>query len=210
MKMKYRLLKHYLPLILASVVVGIVLHLVWNKKDLITIAADISGYLAIILLAISLIIGPVNILMKRKNMVSSYFRRDIGILGGILAVIHSVTGLFVHLRGNMWQYFLEKAGNGFKIRLDDFGLANYTGLLSALLILILLITSNDYFIYKLKNRWKNIQRLSYLMFILAIIHIIYYRLNNPGLIYSLYLPMIAVVLAFQAYGFITIKRKQIS
>jgi len=206
--MKYRLLKHYLPLIISSVILGVISHFIWPKKDWITLVADVTGYIAIVVIAVTLIIGPLNILLNRKNPVTSYFRRDCGISGGILAVIHSISGLFVHLRGNMWQYFTEKTGTDYKIRLDDFGIANYTGLLSTLLILALLATSNDYFFLKLKvTQWKNIQRLSYLMVILALIHIVYYRLNNLGLVYSFYLPMISTILAFQVYGFITVKRK---
>lgn len=201
--MKDRLIKHYLPLLLFSIAIGVIFHLIWAKKDLITLITDVSGYISVVVISISLIIGSINILLNRKNPVSSYFRRDIGITGGILAVIHSVTGLFVHFRGNMWQYFSVKTNTGYQIRLDDFGLANYTGLISTLLIFVLLITSNDYFILKLRvANWKNIQRLSYLMFILAIIHVIYYRLNNPGLVYYFYLPITAVVLTFQASGFI--------
>ena len=209
---KSRFSKHYFPLISVTILVGIILHNVWPKKDLITLITDVSGYIAIVLLSISLIIGAINVVMKRKNPVSSYFRRDIGISGGILAIIHSITGLFVHMRGNMWQYFSVQTSTGYKIRLDDFGIANYTGLLSALLVVALIVTSNDYFILKLRaKKWKNFQRLSYLMFILAIIHVVYYRLNNPGLVYSFYLPMVACVLALQISGFtIRIKNKNAS
>lgn len=209
---KSRFSKHYFPLISVTILVGIILHNVWPKKDFITLITDVSGYIAIVLLSISLIIGAINVVMKRKNPVSSYFRRDIGIAGGILAIIHSITGLFVHMRGNMWQYFSVQTSTGYKIRLDDFGIANYTGLLSALLIVALIVTSNDYFIFKLRaKKWKNFQRLSYLMYILAIIHVVYYRLNNPGLVYSFYLPMVACVLALQISGFtIRIKNKNAS
>ena len=207
--MNSRFLNHYLPLISVTILLGFILHNVWPKKDFITLITDVSGYIAIVILSISLIIGAINILLKRKNPLSSYLRRDFGISGGIIAVSHSITGLFVHMRGNMWQYFSVQTAFGYKIRLDGFGIANYTGLLSALLVVALIVTSNDYFIVKLRaTKWKNIQRLSYLMFILAIIHVIYYRLKNPGLLYSFYLPMVAVVLAFQSYGYITIKRNQ--
>lgn len=201
--MKTRLLKHYLPLSLISIIIGTIFYFIWTKKDLITIITDVSGYIAIVLISVSLTIGSINILLNRINPTSSYFRRDIGVFSGILVLIHSLFGLFVHLRGNMWQYFFHMTKNAYSIRLDDFGLANYTGLLSALVIIVLLVTSNDYFVVQLKvTFWKNIQRLSYLMFILAIIHIIFYRLNNPGLIYYFYLPLAAVVLIFQASGFL--------
>jgi len=161
--------------------------------------------------SISLMIGSINILFKRKNPASSYFRRDISITGGILAVIHSIFGLFAHLRGNMWQYFLTKTENGHVIRLDNFGLANYTGLVSTIIIILLLVTSNDYSLRKLTlKNWKNIQRLSYVMFIFAIIHVIYYRiiLKKSDLIYHFYLPLIIIVLTFQVIGMILRKKRE--
>lgn len=210
--LKSRLIRHYLPLAITSVLTGIVFHLIWPKKDFITLLADASGYLAIVIIVISLIIGSVNILLKRKNPTSTYLRRDIGITAGILTVIHSISGLFVHLRGNMWQYFSVKTDSGFSIRLDDFGLANYTGLLSTLLIIVLLVTSNDYSLSKLKaTTWKNIQRLSYLMFIFAIIHVVYYRIvmTNLDLIYYFYIPILAVVFIFQGAGlFVKIRQNE--
>jgi sulfoxide reductase heme-binding subunit YedZ len=126
-----------------------------------------------------------------------------GITAGVFTLIHSIFGLFVHLRGHMWKYFFERNEHGFFIPFDDFRLANYTGMVSTLLIVVVLVTSNDYSLLKLKApRWKNIQRLSYFMFLFAIIHVIYYRLvmNNLNLLYSFYLPMIAVVIGLQGLG----------
>ena len=160
-KFKSRLTNHYFPLIVLTLLIGLIFHFIWAKKDLITLTTDVFGYIAIVILAFTLIIGSINILLKRKNPTSSYFRRDIGIMGGILAVLHSVLGLFVHFRGNMWQYYLTKTSFGHTIRLDEFGIANYTGLLSGILILLLLATSNDYLFWKLQTRWKKIQRFSY-------------------------------------------------
>jgi sulfoxide reductase heme-binding subunit YedZ len=91
----------------------------------------------------------------------------------------------------------------YSIRLDNFGLANYSGLISALIIILLLLTSNDYFLKKLnQTNWKNIQRFSYLMFILGIIHCILYRIvkENLSFIYSFYLPLFTIVLTFQLTG----------
>jgi len=201
--MKKRIIKHYLPLLILSLLWAIIFFLIGNKLDVITFISDATAYLSLILLASSLLIGPINLYLNRYNPVSTYFRRDLGIYAGILALIHSVTGLFVHLRGNMWQYFLNKTEQGFSIRLDDFGWANYTGLISAILIILLLITSNDYSIRKLNpNKWKNIQRISYFMFALALLHSVYYRIvaNNHDRIFYLYLPLLAMVLCFQIIG----------
>lgn len=162
-----------------------------------------TGYISLFLLAASLMIGPINLLLKRDNPPSSYFRRDLGIYGGLLAVVHSVTGLFVHMSRNMLTYFLNKTDHGYTIKLDNFGLANYTGVIAAFLIIVLIITSNDYSIKKLNpTNWKNIQRITYLMFAIVLIHSVYYRMvaNDLNRVYYLYLPLMGLILIFQFIG----------
>lgn len=169
-----------------------------------------SGYLSIFLIAISLLLGPLNLIVKLKNPVSTYIRRDIGIFGGVLGVVHSVVGLFVHFTGRPWLYFVEEVKEGFAIRTGYFGLANYTGLLGVFMLVLLLVISNDYFLRKIKAvKWKNLQRFTYPMFLLVIAHSIFYRLNadKAALISYLYLPMFLVVLAFQLIG-IRLRMKQ--
>ena len=201
---------HYLPLLSIVLIGCLIFNKNWPKRDAITVITDASGYISIILITFSLLIGPFNLLFKRINPVSTYFRRDIGITGGVLAVIHSVAGLFVHLRGSNWKYFLNETELGFSVRLDDFGLANYTGLISALIIIVLLITSNDFSFRKLNPFvWKNIQRIAYLAFLFAIIHSVYYKIvqTNLDLIWYLYLPLILVVFIFQMVGIMLKTRK---
>jgi len=196
-----RLKRHYLPLIILSVISALTIPLMWDNLDAITFTAISTGYISLFILAASLVIGSINLILKKNNPISSYFRRDLGIFGGLLAIVHSVTGLFVHMRGNMWTYFLNKSDQGYSIRLDSFGLANYTGLISALLILLLLITSNDYSIKKLNIRnWKNIQRITYLMFAIVLLHSVYYLGDNLSRMYYLYLPLLGLILASQFTG----------
>jgi sulfoxide reductase heme-binding subunit YedZ len=162
-----------------------------------------TGYISIIILSTSLILGPANLILRRKNTVSTYFRRDLSIVGGVLAIIHSITGLFVHLRGRPWLYFLNKTDNGYSIKLDNFGLANYSGLLSSIIIILLLVTSNDLIMKRMNTgSWKNIQRSSYLMFILALIHCYLYTIGkqNISILFWLYLPLLVIVLVFQITG----------
>jgi sulfoxide reductase heme-binding subunit YedZ len=208
--MKERLLKHYLPLIVLVLAAVFIFYLNKANRDIITFVAQATGFISITVLSISLIIGPLNLLLKRKNPVSTYFRRDISMAGGFLALIHSITGLFVHLRGKAWLYFLNKTELGYSVRLDNFGLANYAGLISFIIILLLLITSNDLLLKKLNPRkWKNIQRLSYFMFILSLIHCYFYRIGkaNLNVFYWFYLPLLITVLVFQILGFrLTLKR----
>lgn len=210
--MEARIKKHYLPLVLLSLIAAFLFILLWKTRDVLTFTADATGYLSLIFLAVSLAIGPVNLYLKKNNPVSSYFRRDLGIYAGVLALVHSFTGLFVHLRGQMWQYFFYKTEQGYTLRFDDFGWANETGLFAALLVIVLLATSNDYSFKKLKPlKWKNVQRLTYLMMALVLIHCLYYCMIGQNLkrIYALYLPLLTVILFFQLMGIILkIREKQ--
>ncbi len=201
--MKTRLIKHYIPLIIIVLIASYAFYLNRGNRNTITFVAFASGYISITILSFSLIIGPVNLLMNYKNPVSTYFRRDLSITGGALALIHTVSGLFVHLRGKTWLYFLKETESGYSIRHDNFGIANNTGLISALLILLLLITSNDLLLKKLKSaRWKNIQRLSYLMFILTLVHCYFYRIGTKNFapFWFFYIPLIAVIIVLQIIG----------
>ena len=198
--MNERLKKHYIPLISLIIIAGLIFYIYRGKRDAITFITQTSGYISLLILTVSLIIGSLNLLLKYKNPISTYLRRDIGISGGILAVVHSITGLFVHLRGKMWLYFLNDEKH---IRIDNFGLANYTGLISALIIILLLITSNDYFLKKLNpQKWKNVQRLSYLMFILIAMHCYFYRIgkDNLNIFFWFYIPLFTTVLILQIFG----------
>jgi methionine sulfoxide reductase heme-binding subunit len=201
--MNERLKKHYLPSIIMVIAVILIFFIKKGKRDTITWITDSTGYISVAILSISLIIGALYLLIKSKSPISTYLRRDISVIGGSLAVIHSITGLFVHMRGNGWQYFLNKTEHGYSIRLDHFGVANYTGLFSALIIVLLLITSNDYSLKKLNPvRWKSIQRLSYWMIVLVFIHCYFYRIGNNNLspFFWFYIPLIAMILTFQIIG----------
>jgi sulfoxide reductase heme-binding subunit YedZ len=208
--LKVRILKHYLVLSVIIIISAICLYIFRGKRDTITFIAWSSGYISFVLLALSLITGSVNILMKRSSPVSTYFRRDLGIMAGTLAILHSVSGLFVHLRGKMWMYFLNKSHSGYSLRFDDFGIANYTGLIAAILILILILTSNDRVMIRLtQGRWKNIQRLSYLMFIMVLIHAYFYWVGgrNTDILILFYVPLILIVISMQSAGMIIRKHR---
>ena len=198
-----RIIKHYLILCVITMAAGIIFYYVSPGKPVIALITDITGYAALFILAFSLVIGPYNFWIKRKNPVSTYFRRDIGIFGGVLAVIHTGTGLFVHMAGRPWLYFMKQAGESLKIRLDRFGFANDSGLLATLIIILLITISNDFFLQKLKaSRWKNIQRFSYFMFIFTLIHAVLYRVGaqNHWPLIIMYLSIFIIVLLIQFSG----------
>jgi sulfoxide reductase heme-binding subunit YedZ len=135
-----------------------------------------TAYSSLFFLAATLLVGPWNILRRRPNPVSFDLRRDLGIWAGLLAILHTGVGLTVHLRGRMWMYFFKRL-HPLKLQTGQFGWANYVGLVSALLFLILLAISNDLSLRSLGlKRWKSLQRWTYVAIGLAIAHGILFQL----------------------------------
>jgi len=167
-----------------------------------------TAYAGLIFLAVSLWIGPWNVLRRRPNPVSSDLRRDIGIWAGILAILHTVIGLTVHLRGRMWMYFF-KSLHPLKLQNTQFGSANFTGLGASLLFLMLLAISNDVSLRTLKTlRWKSLQRWTYAAFLLTGVHGIVYQLiekrHAPWVV--VFAGVLTAVVAGQLLGFVQVQR----
>jgi sulfoxide reductase heme-binding subunit YedZ len=105
------------------------------RRDVISHLSIATAYPALLFTAGAVLVGPCNVLRGRANPLSSDLRRDVGIWAGILALLHTAIGLDVHLRGRPWLYFVDQHGH---VRHDLFGFGNYTGLVAALLSLLLL------------------------------------------------------------------------
>ncbi|HJT70276.1 MAG TPA: ferric reductase-like transmembrane domain-containing protein [Terriglobales bacterium] len=176
-----RMLVHHLPLLTLSAVSVFVLYVTRPYRDVVTKISFATAYSALVLLAATLLIGPWNLLRGKRTPISSDWRRDVGIWAGILGLVHTVIGQNVHLRGRPWLYYVYEPGKHhlFPIRHDLFGFANYTGLISALILLALLATSNNYSLRALGTpRWKQLQRWNYVAFALMAAHAIAYQINE--------------------------------
>jgi sulfoxide reductase heme-binding subunit YedZ len=168
-----------------------------------------TAYTGLIFLAVSLWVGPWNVLRRRPNPVSFDLRRDVGLWTGILAILHTIIGLTVHLRGRMWMYFF-KGLHPLKLQNTQFGFANFTGLAAALLFLMLLAISNDLSLRILKTqRWKSLQRWAYAAFLLTGAHGIAYQLiekrHLPWVL--VFAGLLTAVVAGQMLGFIRVQRQ---
>ena len=141
-----------------------------------------TGYVATGLLALTLLIGPANLLLRKRNPISSYLRRDMGMWTAIFSVVHVFYGLQVHARlFDFLNYFFAPDGSPL---LNSFGLGNWTGLAATVIVVGLLAISSDFALRKLKFRtWKWLQRLNYALFALVILHAFFYgallRLESP-------------------------------
>ena len=175
------MLVHHLPLLTLSAVSVFVLYVTRPYRDVVMKISFATAYSALVLIAATLLIGPWNLLRGKRIPISSDWRRDVGIWAGILGLVHTAIGQNVHLRGRPWLYYIYEPGKHhfFPLRHDLFGFANYTGLISALILLVLLATSNNYSLRALGTpRWKQLQRWNYVAFALMAAHAIAYQINE--------------------------------
>ncbi|MCA9907808.1 MAG: ferric reductase-like transmembrane domain-containing protein [Anaerolineae bacterium] len=136
-----------------------------------------AGYVSLLLIGISLIIGPLWLIVRRRNPVNVYLRRDVGIWAGITGLLHVGFGLFLNARGNILSNFLRlDSDDAPRLLLEGRGLSNYVGLIATLVLIVLLVTSSDLMLRRLKGkRWKTVQRLNYLLAGLALAHTLIYQ-----------------------------------
>ncbi|MEP7131491.1 MAG: hypothetical protein ABI770_10215 [Sphingomicrobium sp.] len=174
-----RLLRHHLPLGVAALGCGALLYRSAPSPDLIERLSFASAYPALVLIAATLLIGPLKLIGRKRLPVTIDLRRDIGIWAGMTGIFHAGVGQFVHLRGRPWVYYIYenwRAEHFLPVRYDPFGLANYSGLFAALILLALLATSNDFSLRKLGSPgWKKLQRWNYGVFALTAIHTFLYQ-----------------------------------
>ncbi len=181
-RLRGRLLRHHLPLGAATLVSGWLLYATRDYSDVITRLSFASAWPALVLLPVTLIIGPLRVLAGKGPVLSVDLRRDVGIWAGIAGVFHAVIGQCVHLRGRPWLYYIYEKWRMMPLRYDVFGLSNETGLIAALILLALLATSNDHYFRRLGGtKWKSLQRWNYACFALAALHGFGYLLGIESL-----------------------------
>ncbi len=205
-RLRSRIYQHHVPLLVACSIIVAVLYTTRPYKDVLTRLSFSTAYPALALLALTLLIGPWNLLRRKKNPVSGDLRRDVGIWAGVLGLIHVAVGQNVHLRGRPWLYYVyeHQAHGPSGLRHDLFGFNNYTGLFGSLVLIALLATSNDWSLRRLGTpQWKQLQRLNYLCFALSAAHAIGYQVmeNQKATFEVAAVSCIAIAFLFQIVGF---------
>lgn len=183
-RLRRRLWRHHLPLALLSAATIGVLYVTRPYPDVITRLSFSTAWPALVLLTVTLLIGPWRSLRGRPPTLSVDLRRDIGIWGGIVGVTHAIIGQCVHLRGRPWLYYVyEKTQEHLvPLRHDMFGFSNDTGLVAGLMLLALLVTSNDASLRKMgQPGWKSLQRWNYVCFGLTVLHTFGYLIGVESL-----------------------------
>lgn len=155
--------------------------------------------MALLLLTVTVSLGPLNLLRKRPNPVSADLRRDFGIWTAIVGIVHVIIGLQVHM-GSPVRYFIVRGRRGAAhARFDPFGIANYTGAIATLILLVLLALSSDAALRTLgAERWKSLQRWTYGLGGLVLVHAAVYQLLEKR---ALPLVLLLVVATTAGVGF---------
>jgi methionine sulfoxide reductase heme-binding subunit len=163
-----------------------------------------TGYVATVLLALTLLVGPANLVLRRRNPVSTSLARDLGTWAAVVSIVHVMVGLKAHGYAgdlfNFTNYFFLADGTP---KTNSFGLGNWTGLAALVVVAGLLALSNDRSLRELKaKRWKNLQRLNYALFALVVLHAIFYGalLRMTSAFTLVLIGTVAAVMAGQAAG----------
>ena len=160
-----------------------------------------TGYLATGLLALTLLIGPLNLMLRRSNPLSNYLRRDLGAWAVAVSAVHVALAFRAGYAGIFsFLDFFVVAGRPLT---DSFGLGNWTGLGALLIAAGLLAISTTRAVRELgPRRWKSLQRLNYTVFALALLHAIFYgALRRPASPFAILLTsIVAAVMLGQLVG----------
>jgi sulfoxide reductase heme-binding subunit YedZ len=212
-RMSRRLIRHHLPIALICIAVTAALYVTRPYPQIVPRLAFASAYPALVLLCLTLLLGPWKQLVGERLQVSFDLRRDIGIWAGITGIFHTGVGQFVHMAGRFWLYYIYEHWQATLIqpfRHDIFGFSNDTGLFAALILLALLATSNDASLRWLGTPgWKSLQRWNYGCFALTAAHTFGYQMGVGGgrgwfLVTSI--AAVAVTLTLQTVGWMQRRR----
>jgi sulfoxide reductase heme-binding subunit YedZ len=183
----------------------------YERYDLLVVT---MGYASLALICLSLVIGTWYLLRQRRNPVNLDVRRDVGIWAGITGGWHVVLVLRgIVPNGQLPVYFLrETSSGGYTLQLSLFGISNDLGLCALLLLTLLSVLSNTASLRWLKGRrWKQVQRLTYPLLLLAVGHTLgyqYLNLRGPWLL-SFVLLLVALVCVAQGWGIaLTLARRR--
>jgi len=171
-----RRIARHCKLAIGSLAIGVI---VWPLTPHRSTAEGLSfatAYAGLVLLAVALAVGPINVLRRKANPVSTDLRRDVGIWAALCGIAHTVAGLQVHMHGEFARYFTPAAGAHVDRSAKAFFTANYFGMAAAVLLLVLLLLSNDFSLRRLGvPKWKLLQRSTYFVLAFVAVHAALYE-----------------------------------
>lgn len=189
--------------ILLAVWIGVVVLVASPDDRAIATITDVTGYACLVLILLTLAIGPWRLVRGKPNPVSSDLTRDVGIAAGVLGIVHVGCSLWVHLTGvypslprRVIEYFFSTGDLKFSV-------ANVLGGVGLVILVVLTIISSDRALRRFgRARWKLLQRSNYALVILVLAHtsLFWLVLDRSSRIIVVTLIAAGIVLALQLRG----------
>ncbi len=172
------------------------------------------GDMSFILIAISMAVGPLSRLVKFPINITGW-RRELGIYGVILAIIHTAIILVGWVNWDFMRLFgFELHPEGMYVMLQHgFGLANAIGIIALFYGIVLAISSNNVSQRFLSGTvWKFLQQSSYVLWMLIVVHTAYFLFMHfldfhkatpePNWAQVPFLVLVSIVLLLQFLAFL--------
>ncbi|MCF6344053.1 MAG: ferric reductase-like transmembrane domain-containing protein [Devosiaceae bacterium] len=172
------------------------------------------GDMSFILIAVSMAVGPLSRLIKFPFSITKW-RRELGVYGVILAIIHTAIILVGWINWDFMRLFgFELHPEGMYVMLQHgFGLANAIGIVALFYGIVLAISSNNVSQRFLSGTvWKFLQQSSYVLWMLIVVHTAYFLFLHfldfhkatpePNWVQIPFLVLVSLVLLLQFLAFL--------
>lgn len=91
----------------ASTILVTVIYLLLDSPDEKFLLGMATAHTGIILLSVTLMIGPLKLIRGRAYPVITNLRRDMGIWIAVISIIHVMAGMQLHMGGRIWPYYFH-------------------------------------------------------------------------------------------------------
>ena len=147
--------------------------------------AHVTGENALRFLLLTMAVTPIVALSRWKKIIR--FRRTLGILTFVYALVHFLA------------YMVFEAGFDIGFVIDDVVERNFilVGMFAFLMLVPLGLTSNNFSVRKLGNKWRKLHRLAYPIAILAPVHYLMLKRDEDLTEPLVYLFLFIALLAFR-------------
>lgn len=202
--------QHHALLAFVSLVITLVA-LALEDGSLLDKLSMATAYNCLLLLAIALSIGPVNVLRSGRPVINSYLRRDTGIWAAINGIVHLILATSLSMTPQYLDSYVKISSHAMNIQTRESlflwgSLAAY--IVGILLVMLLALSSNKAMQRVGLRWWKRLQRMAYLVFILTVVHAWAFQLieaRNP-LLAGLLVLFTLLVFGLQMAAFFVMKR----
>lgn len=172
------------------------------------------GDASLVLIALAMVIGP-TVRFFRGARILIPWRRELGIWGVLLALVHTVIILFGWVQWDFMRLFgfeLHPALERYVMFSQGFGFANVIGIIALLYGAALAMTSNNVSQRLLGGTvWKFLQQSSYVLWALIVLHTFYFlflhfldfhrSIPEPNWFQWPFVGVVVAILAFQSAAF---------